>query len=112
MNSAIQQMKKLFPEIFPAALETDRFAPYKVLSHFGSYCAQHFEEEKAREILAAVNKIYQRNDLFACNAIENEFFSALATQLDLTDLNNQLKRMPESLWGVYIKVLLETKKVT
>ncbi len=111
MNNIIQQLKEQFPEIYPQEPENDRCAKYKVLHFFGSYCAQHFEEEKTQEILHTVNRIYQRNSLFTCNAIENEFLYALATQSDVSNLMSQLKVIPENLWEAYLKVLIETQKI-
>jgi hypothetical protein len=111
MNTIIQQFKEEFPEIFPTISENDRFATYTVLHHYGNYCVQHFEKEKSREILNTINKVYDQKNLFLCNAIENEFFPALASQLGVNDLMQHLQRMPENLWAVYIKVLIETQKV-
>ncbi len=110
MHTIVQQFKEQFPEIYPATSDNGRFTTYKVLHHFGSYCAQHFENEKAKEILNTINRVYQRKSLFTCNAIENEFLSALATKLGVNDLMNHLKSIPENLWAVYIKVLIETQK--
>lgn len=112
MNTIIQQFKEQFPEIYPIVSTNDSYASYKVLHHFGLYCAQHFEEEKSKEILNTVNMVYQKKSLFTCNAIENEFFSALAGQLGITELMKHLQLIPENLWSVYIKVLIETQKVS
>jgi hypothetical protein len=112
MNTIIQQFKEQFPDIFPANSGNDKYATYAVLHHYGVYCAQHFEEEKSKEILNTLNKVYQQKNLFACNAIENEFFAALAEQLGVNDLMKHLKNIPENLWSVYIKVLIETQKNT
>lgn len=111
MNTIIQQLKEQFPEIYPQEPENGRYDKYKVLHFFGSYCAQHFEEEKTQEILHTVNRIYQRNSLFTGNAIENEFLYALATQSDVSNLMSQLKVIPENLWEAYLKVLIETQKI-
>lgn len=110
MNTTIQQLKEQFPEIYPKESENGRYIEYEVLHFFGSYCAQHFEDEKTQEILHAVNRIYQRKGLFTCNAIENEFLYAMATQSDVGNLMNQLKVIPENLWEAYFKVLIETQK--
>lgn len=110
MNAIDQQFKKQFPEIYPVDAANDRSATYSVLHHFGTYCAQHFEDEKALEILNSVNNFYQQGNLFNCNAIENEFLYALANQLGINNVMNHLKRIPKNLWAVYIKVLIETQK--
>lgn len=110
MNAIIQQFKEQFPEIYPVDTANDRSATYKVLYHFGTYCAQNFEDEKTIEILNSVNNFYQRESLFNCNAIENEFFYALANQLGVNNLMNHLQKIPKNLWAVYIKVLIETQK--
>lgn len=112
MNTIIKQFKELYPEIFPDTVENDRYAPYAVLNHFGKYCAQHLEDEKCKEIMDIVNAVYQRENLFTCNAIENEFLSALANSLGAVELMKQLKHIPENLWAVYIKVLIETQKIS
>ena len=110
MNTIIQQFKQQFPEIYPSALGNDRYVAYSVLNYFGSYCAQHFEEDKSKDILNTINKVYQQKSVFTCNAIENEFFSALASQLGVNDLMKQFQNIPETLWSVYIKVVIETQK--
>jgi len=110
MNTIIQQFKEQFPEIFPTNSGNDKYATYAVLNHYGVYCAQHFEEDTSKEILNTINKVYQLKNLFTCNAIENEFFSALASQLGVNELMKHLQRIPENLWAVYIKVLIETQK--
>ncbi len=112
MNTIIQQFKEQFPDIFPANSGNDKYATYAVLHHYGVYCAQHFEEDTSKEILNAINKVYQRKNLFSCNAIENEFFSALASQLGVKELMKHLQCIPENLWAVYIKVLIETQKIS
>lgn len=108
----LQLFKEQFPEIFPVDSQNDKFAAYAVLHHFGDYCAHHFENDKSKAILNTVNKVYLRKNLFACNAIENEFFSVIAKQLGVNDLMQHLKNIPENLWTVYIKVLIETQKNT
>ena len=110
MNTIIQQLKEQFPEIFPKTMENNRYEAYKVLHHFGNYCVRNLEKEETQEILNAINKIYQRKNLFTSNAIENEFLFALATELGVTDLMKHLKILPENLWAVYISVLIETQK--
>lgn len=112
MNTIIQQFKEQFPEIYPSTSGHDRYATYAVLHHFGVYCAQHFEEEISKEILNTVNMVYQEKSLFICNAIENEFFLALADQLGYNELRKHLQLIPENLWFVYIKVLIETQKIS
>ncbi len=110
MNTIIQQFKEQFPEIYSEPLVKDKYATYSVLHHFGEYCAQHFEEDKAAKIIDAINKAYQKKNLFTCNAIENEFFSALAGKLGVNNLMKHLRRIPDNLWPVYLKVLIETQK--
>ena len=44
------------------------------------------EEAETQEILNTINRMYLRENLFTCNAIENEFLAALAAKLDLSDL--------------------------
>lgn len=110
MTTVIQQLKEKFPEIFPIVPENDRYATYTVLHHFSDYCAHHFEEAKSKEILNIINTYYHQKNLLLCNAIENEFLSPLAIQLGVNELMKQLEMMPQNLWSVYIKVLIETQK--
>ncbi|MFZ6664753.1 DUF7674 family protein [Peijinzhouia sedimentorum] len=111
MSDFLQQLEKQFPEIYPPALENGKYVIYEVLNHFGAYCALHIEEEKTREILNAIDQVYQQKQLFTCNAIENEFLSVIALKLGAKDLINHLKKIPKSLWAGYIKVLIETNKI-
>lgn len=110
MNTIPKQFQDQFPEIYPETVSNSAYASYSVLNHFGDYCAQHFQEEKTREILHTINKVYESQSLFTCNAIENEFFAVLANRMGANDLMNQLQYIPENLWSVYIKVLIETLK--
>lgn len=110
MHTIIQELNEKFSGIFPATEAADRYAVYKALHDVGNYCAQHFEDEEALEILNTINRMYQRENLFTCNAIENEFLAALAAQLNLSELTTHLKRIPENLWAVYIHVLINKQK--
>ena len=110
MNTILQQFKEQYPEIFPEISINERYIPYSVLQHFGAYCAQNLEKDKSREILLTINNVYQQKKLFICNAIENEFLAEIAERLGVNDLMRQLQNMPENLWPVYIKVLIETQK--
>ncbi len=92
-------------------LENDSCVAYSVLNHFGRYCAQHYQHQEAMEIMNMINLFYQSKNIFISNAIENEFLSVLATELDMTDLMNSLKRMPEGLWTAYLRVLIAAQKV-
>ncbi|MBP6184756.1 MAG: hypothetical protein KA479_07420 [Saprospiraceae bacterium] len=110
MHTIIQELNEQFPGIFSATQSTDRYAVYKALHDIGNYCAQHFEEAETQEILNTINRMYLRENLFTCNAIENEFLATLAAQLDMSDLTKHLKRIPENLWAVYIHVLIDKQK--
>lgn len=110
MNTIIQQFKEHYPEIFPEISIKERYVPYSVLQHFGAYCAQNLEHEKSRDILHTINNVYQQKKLFICNAIENEFLAEIANRLGVNNLMWQLQNMPENLWPVYLKVLIETQK--
>lgn len=110
MESAIDQLKKQFQDIFPESVESNRFTAYMVFHYFGKYCALHFENDQAQLVLNTISRIYREKHLFTCNAIENEFLSVLAKELDAKDLTGHLKKIPESLWEVYIKVFIETQK--
>ena len=110
MNNIKQQFIIQFPEIYPVGLNNDHYATYTVLQHFGNYCANHFEDEMGKEILNSVSALYDQNNFFNCNAIENEFLFPLAEQLGLNNIMKHLQNIPEKLWPVYIKVLIETQK--
>jgi len=110
MKTILQQLKVTFPEVYPKILSNDRYAAYAVLHLFGEYCAQHFENDKTKEILNTINSLYQRKSHFVCNAIENEFFFEMASQLKISELNKHFQIIPENLWALYIKVLIEIQK--
>ncbi len=109
MNNITQIFKKQFPEIYPSAFDKDKYSNYLVLHHFGTFCAKNFKDGKTKEILITVNDMYNQKSLFTNNAIENEFLSALATELGANDLMNQLNSFPQNLWQPYIKVLIQTQ---
>ncbi len=110
MESIVQQFKKQLPEIFTPVLAEESYAAYSVLRHYGIYCTQHFQEENGKKILNTVDQMYQRNDLFNCNAIENEFLHPIADQLGVSNLMKQLENIPENLRNVYLKVLIKNQK--
>ncbi len=112
MDTISQQFEEQFPAIFPASSGNDRYATYKVLHHYGDYCVQHFKEAKSIEILNIVNKVYPEKNHFMRNAIENELFKALVSQLGVNELMKHLQHIPDNLWTVYIKVLIEIQKVS
>ncbi|OOG77636.1 hypothetical protein [Algoriphagus sp. A40] len=110
MENLIRQLQEGFPKAFPEYFEKDEYQIYRVLRYFGNRCAQYWESSETRQILSLITKVYQRENLFLCNAIENEFLATMAMRLDTDELMDQLKVMPESLLPVYLKVLIETKK--
>lgn len=110
MGTILQQLQAQFPEIFPETAPNNRYEIYSVLHHFGTYCSRHPNDNKTREILSTINKVYQRKNLFTCNAIENEFFPALAAQWDANAWVKHLPNIPETLWAAYLKVFIETQK--
>lgn len=111
MKSNIEQkLQEHFPELCPAEIDNDKFSLYKLLNHFGNYCSSHSESDKSQEILNVIDNLYQAKNLFDRNAIENEFLSVITRNLGVSELMHHLKKIPESLWTVYIKVLMETHK--
>ena len=110
MNIRIKELDEKFEEIHAPLQANEEFALYKELNLLGDYCSQHFENHNAIEILKVIDNIYRENNLYICNAIENEFFTVLARQIEPTALTDQLYKMPESLWAVYIKILTQTQK--
>lgn len=110
MNIRIKELEEKFEEIHAPLQANEEFALYKELNLLGDYCFQHFDNENTVEILKVIDNIYRKNNLYSCNAIENEFFTVLAMQIEPTALTNQLYKMPESLWAVYLKILIETQK--
>jgi len=111
MDNIIEQFKNQFPDIYPVVLTNDRYVTYSVLQHFGAFCAQNFAAQKSKDILNTIGALYTRDNLFNRNAIENEFFSPLAQQLGVNNLTEHLQNIPENMWGVYLKVLIETQKI-
>ena len=109
MESIKHKLKSQFRELYPSSNMSDRMETYMVLQHFGSYCAQNFGNDKSKSILKLINDVYQQKSLFENNAIENEFFYAIASQLGNNDLMVHLNSIPESLWSTYIKVLVQTQ---
>lgn len=113
MKSSIShQAKEHFPELFSQDSDNDDgdFSVYKRLYHLGVYCSENFQNDKGREVLKTVNMWYGTGNVFDNNAIENEFFLAIAERQNLESIMETLKEIPEQLWEVYIKVLLETQK--
>lgn len=110
MKAIIKELDESFGSILPTFQENDELVLYKKLNLLGCYYTEHFEEEKAGEIIKVIEAIYKRKYLFVCNAIENEFLSVLALHSKPSELSHLLESLPESLWVVYIKVLLETLK--
>lgn len=110
MKKTIKKLDEIFGSIYPPLQGNDEFLLYKKMNLLGCYYMEHLKDEKAIEIIKVIEAIYKQNDLFVCNAIENEFLSVLARQFNPSELAEQLKLLPESLWTVYIKVLLETFK--
>lgn len=112
----IQCLQLRFPEISPYRLVNpdpgDECIAYRLLNHFGQYCSENFMEKKTAEILLVVNTLYQSENLFIQNAIENEFLAVLAKNLDSSDLLMHLNKIPFDFQLPYIKVLLETLRST
>jgi hypothetical protein len=109
MNIFVQQLKEQFTDLCATTSATDRYEAYSVFHQLGVFCAQHFGEERAKEILNTVDRIYQQDSLYIRNAVENEFLVAMAIQLDLNNLLAQLDGIPSNLWESYLKVIIETR---
>lgn len=114
MNLSVEQEFRMkFPEIYPLSMLIKfpgEWAEYRLLNYFGNYCAENFTTKKAEEILILIDYLYQSEDLFVRNAIENEFLSSLAEGLGAAEMIQHLQKIPSKLQLVYIKVLLETLK--
>jgi hypothetical protein len=110
MKSSIKEIDDFYEKIFPPLKENDEFSLYKKLNLLGYYYTEHLGDENANEIMTIIEAAYMQKDLFLRNAVENEFLSVLAQQFKPSDLNEQLRTLPESLWTVYIKIVLETFK--
>lgn len=54
-----------------------------------------------------INLLYAKSTLYEKNAIENEYFLAIANSEQSTTLKQQLQLMPETLRAVYIKTIIE-----
>lgn len=110
MKSIITELNDCFGDIISPLYEKQKFALYKELNLLGDYCMEHLSEQKSKEIIEKIEDLYKQKDLFVCNAIENEFLTVLTRNTQPSELTEQLKILPESLWEVYIKVLFETHK--
>jgi len=110
MKSIVKELNDCFGSVISSINEKEEFVLYKELNLLGNYCVEHFDEQKSKEIIGKINALYEQKDLFICNAIENEFLIVLVRKFQLSQLTEQLKALPESLWAIYIKVLLETLK--
>lgn len=104
------RIERLFWGYISPLYEKQKFALYKELNLLGDYCMEHLSEQKSKEIIEKIEDLYKQKDLFVCNAIENEFLTVLTRNTQPSELTEQLKILPESLWEVYIKVLFETHK--
>lgn len=112
--SVEQEFRRKFPEIYPLSLLIKfpgELAEYRLLNYFGNFCAENFGSKKSEEILLTVNNLYQSENLFVKNAIENEFLFAIAEFLGTNELINHLQKIPNKLQLAYVKVLFETLKI-
>ncbi|WP_298647999.1 hypothetical protein [uncultured Proteiniphilum sp.] len=109
-----QYFKRWIPEAYSYDItnkEIDKeVEDYKILHYLGWFCAKHFGELKASEILKMITSLYESEDLFIQNAIENEFLTVLTFNLGVDNLIEIIKTLPQDLQTVYIKVLLEITK--
>ncbi len=110
MKSIVKELNDCFGSVISSINEKEEFVLYKELNLLGNYCVEHFDEQESKEILGKINALYEQKNLFICNAIENEFLIVLVRKFQYSKLTEQLKALPESLWAIYIKVLLETLK--
>lgn len=112
--SVEQELRMKFPEIYPLSLLIKfpgELAEYRLLNYFGNFCAENFGSKKSEEILLTVNNLYQSENLFVKNAIENEFLFAISELLGTNELINHLQKIPNKLQLAYVKVLFETLKI-
>lgn len=82
---------------------------YGVLRHFARYTQKLIQQnsDKKKEPFNIINLLYFKSTRYEKNAIENEFFSALAIEEKPKTLKEHLELMPESLRSVYIQIILE-----
>jgi len=111
METKIQRtLSQWFPEAFvDLDLPVSTASDYVVLRHFAGYAQKLIREnnECMNSPFRIINLLYAKGTLYERNAIENEFFKALAIEEKSMTLKQQLGLMPESLRPICIKTILE-----
>jgi hypothetical protein len=110
MATRIQKtLKNWCPNAFAEDNKTGSQSDYEILQQFASYTLSLIRENKEdeKEPFKIVNILYQNGSLHDKNAIENEFFSALAKAESPGTLKSHLGLMPDNLKPVYLKTILE-----
>jgi hypothetical protein len=111
METKIQKtLNQWFPDAFADFKEpvTDNF-DYRVLRHFARYAQKLIQQnsERMKEPFKIINLLYFKGTMYEKNAIENEFFNALAMEEKSMTLKGHLGLMPEDIRQVYIRTILE-----
>jgi hypothetical protein len=109
-SNVTDRLSEYFPGHFPDEPVEDEYLFYRFLHHLGIYCADRFGQPESRRVLDSIDRIYRQDNLFDCNAIENEFLCTLATRRGTQNLLEDLSQLPEPLWKPYTEVLLKTQK--
>lgn len=112
MNTRIQKtLHQWFPEAFSnlGIPESDSYSEYDTLRHFALFTMQLIRDDgsRKREPFKIINLLYSKGTLYERNAIENEFFTPLASGENAGSLKEILELMPETLKSVFIKTIVE-----
>lgn len=113
----INTIRQWAPEVSSHISEIDSLdntlADYQLLRKLAEVCLQKIysglenEIERVQEITKVVNLLYQDGNQYTRNAIENEFFTALALDESPGSLKKHLELFPAELRKGYIKTILE-----
>lgn len=98
-----------FPEAFMGTEKSHINSDYGILRHFAEYTQGLIKtkSENQREPFKIIHLLYSKGSLFEKNAIENEYFITLASDVTTMTLKEHLELMPEGLRAVYIKTIIE-----
>jgi len=98
-----------FPDAFEGKEESVISSDYGILRQFAEYTKKLMSKksESQKEPFKIIHLLYSKGTLYENNAIENEFFNALASDENVISLKEHLELMPEALKEVYIKTIID-----
>jgi len=110
METRIQKtLSQWFPDAFANIKKSELKTDYDALHHFAKYTMKLISDncENKSEPFKIINLLYSKGTLFEKNAIENEFFNAIAFEENPNTIKEHLDLMPEVLRSIYLKTILE-----